>query len=174
MKRNPQDEYTTVEGDVNLIEDAETGEKLLFIIDEKNSLVFRSFLEEDINPFIDSYDKMSSSEKRKKKRILYEELPVKGSQMYYFAIEKIVGEKRTDTWDEIYGLPRIPIGLGARTTKETALKERNGEPSIEAFVYTKYENMAVNVSNILEQVARIFEIKIDGVPKILPCWVPQK
>lgn len=169
MKRNENDEYATVEGDVNLIEDCETGERLLFVIDEENQLVFRSFLEEDINPFINNYDNISSSEKRNKKRILYEELPVKGSQMYYFAIEKIVGERKTGAWDEIYGLPRIPIGLGARTSQATALKERKGEPSIEAYVYTNYEEMTVNVSKMVEKVAKIFEIKVNGLPRIFPC-----
>lgn len=168
MKRNPQDRYSTVEGTLDWIEDAETHEQLLFIIDEENQLVFRSFLEEDIKPFI-QLDDITSTEKRRKMRILYQLLPKEDSQKYYFAIEKIVEEKETDNWDEIYGLKRIPIGYGVRTTEETALEERKGEPSIETRIYTGYENMSVNVSNIIMKVADIFGIKVDGMPKIIPC-----
>ena len=168
MKRNPQDSYSTVEGTQDWIEDNGTQEKLLFIIDEENRIVFRSLLEEDIKPFI-QLDNVTSKERRQKMKILYDELPKKDSQMFYFAIEKIVGEKETDDWDEIYRLERVPIGYGARTTRETALKERRGEPSIEARIYTGYENMSVSVSNIIVKVAEIFEIKVNGMPKIVPC-----
>lgn len=78
MKRNPQDRYTTVEGTLDWIEDAETHEQLLFIIDEENQLVFRSFLEEDIKPFI-QLDDITSTEKRRKMRILYQLLPKEDS-----------------------------------------------------------------------------------------------
>lgn len=168
MKKNPDDSYSTVEGTQDWIEDNATQEKLLFIIDEEKRIVFRSLLEDDIKPFI-QLDNITSKERRQKMQILYQELPKKDSQMFYFAIEKIVGEKETNEWDEIYGLERVPIGYCVRTTKETALEERKGEPSIEARIYTKYENMSVNVSSIIMKVADIFEIKANGMPKILPC-----
>lgn len=168
MKRNPQDSYSTVEGTLDWIEDNSTHERILFIIDEEKRLVFRSLLEEDIKTFI-QLDNITSKERRQKMRILYKVLPKKDSQMFYFAIEKIVGEKETNNWDEIYGLERIPIGYGVRTTEETALEERKGEPSIETRIYTGYENMSVNVSSIIMKVAHIFGIEVDGMPKILPC-----
>ncbi len=168
MKRNPNDKYCIIPDTVDWIEDETTKERLLFIIDEENRIVFRSLLEEDIKPFIQLYD-ASSSEKRKMMRGLYKELPKEGSQKYYFAIEKIVGEQHNETWDEIYGLPRIPIGLGVRTTFQTALKERNGKPSVEAYVFTQHVNMTIHVSNMISKVADIFEIPKYGLPKIIPC-----
>ena len=168
MKRNPKDEYTTVEENEYMIEDASTEERLLFLIDEEKRIVFRSFLEEDINPFIDMYD-ATAKEKRQKKRILYEELPKKGSQMYFFAIEKIIGEKQTGKWDEIYGLERIPIGIGTRSTEATILELDNQKAAIQAYVYTQYENMTVDVRDVIMKVAEIFNMHIDGMPKIISC-----
>ncbi len=74
MKRNLQDGYSTVEGTPDWIEDNSTHEKLLFVIDEERRIVFRSLLEEDIKTFI-KLDDLTSSEKRKKMQVLYEELP---------------------------------------------------------------------------------------------------
>ena len=49
MKRNPNDKYCIIPDTVDWIEDETTKERLLFIIDEENRIVFRSLLEEDIN-----------------------------------------------------------------------------------------------------------------------------
>lgn len=168
MKRNPDDKYCSIPDTVDWIEDETTKEKLLFVIDEENRIVFRSLLEEDIKTFISQYD-VSSSEKRKLMRELYEVLPKKGSQAYFFAIEKIIGEKQNEAWDEIYGLPRIPIGVGVRTTKKTALKERQYEPSIEAYVFTQHEDMTIHVSGMIMKVANIFKMPLKGFPKIISC-----
>lgn len=163
MKRNPKDEYTTSDEDM-FIEDAETGERLLFLIDRENRIVIRSLLEEDIKIFVQNFD-TTASEKRKKLKLLYNVIPKKESQMYFFAIEKIIGEEEEGKWDSIYGLPRVPIGMGARTDECVTLSKRIG-PSIEAYLYTKEEGMSFTVSKMIEKIADYF--KIEGTAQIFP------
>ena len=68
MKRNPRDNYYTTTNPM-IIEDGDTGEQMIFLIDSKNHLVIRSLLEEDIKPFIDRYNGITSKERREKKRM---------------------------------------------------------------------------------------------------------
>jgi len=67
MKKNPNDNYYTTDNEM-ILEDGDTGEQYIFLIDRKNMLVIRSFLEEDIKPFILNYDGVTSKERREKKR----------------------------------------------------------------------------------------------------------
>lgn len=67
MKKNPNDNYYTTDNEM-ILEDGDTGEQYIFLIDRKNMLVIRSFLEEDIKPFILNYDGVTSKERREEKR----------------------------------------------------------------------------------------------------------
>lgn len=154
MKLNKTGKYITEEGK-NYIEDPETHEKHLFFIDRKNRLVIRSFLEDDIKPFVQKMD-ATGKEKRQKMKILYEEIPKKNSEAYFFAIERILGKEKEDRWNEIYELGREPIGLGIRA-----------EDQIEVFLYTKEEQNSLNVLNLLKKVGDHFDIQ--GKGWIMPC-----
>lgn len=68
MKKNPNDNYYTTDNEM-ILEDGDTGEQYIFLIDRKNMLVIRSFLEEDIKPFILNYDGVTSKERREKSLI---------------------------------------------------------------------------------------------------------
>lgn len=149
MKLNKTGQYITEKGK-NYIEDPETHEKHLFFIDRKNRLVIRSFLEDDIKPFIQKTE-ATGKEKRKKMKILYEEIPKRNSESYFFAIERILGKEKENRWDEIYELGREPIGFGVRT-----------ENQIEMFLYTKEEHNSLNVLNLLKKVGDHFNIKGEG------------
>ena len=85
MKRNPEDKYSTTTNSM-ILEDNDTGEQIIFLIDYENRLVIRSMLEEDIKPFIDQYKDITSKEKREKRRTLYENLQKEDSQNYFFCI----------------------------------------------------------------------------------------
>ena len=75
MKRNPNDNYYTTDNEM-ILEDGDTGEQYIFLIDRKNMLVIRSFFEEDINPFILNYDGVTSKERKAKKS--KEKTPISG------------------------------------------------------------------------------------------------
>ena len=159
MKKNPMDNYCIEEGQNDWIEDCESGERLLFIIDEENEIVFRSMLEEDVKKFVKGFKAATGSQKRKTMRELYEVLPKEKSQEYYFSIERIVGERKTFEWDEVYGLWREPIGIGYRSTAEENLKKHGyNEPDLEAMLYDY--NLLKRVIPSMKRVARIFNIPI--------------
>ena len=149
MKRNETGKYITREGEV-FIEDPQTHEKHLFFIDEKEKLVIRSFLEDDIKDFVSQMD-ATAKEKRQKIRLLYQELPKKDSENNFFAIEKIVGEKKEDRCDEIYELKRVPIGIGG--------KSENG---LELYIYEKEKDQSVKIVDLLKKVGDYFGIQGDG------------
>lgn len=163
MKKNPNDNYYTTDNEM-ILEDDDTGEQYIFLIDRKNMLVIRSFLEEDIKPFILNYDGVTSKERREKKRVLYNELPKENSQYSYFVIEQIIGKPNKRDENSIYGLPRIPIGMGARC-RATAVTEKP-QDAIEMYIFTKYENLAEAVSFTLKKLADFFNI--EGNAQIYP------
>lgn len=151
MKRNPDDKYAIEIGNENWIEDRKTNEQMLFYIDKDNKIVVRSMLEEDIKPFMNLL-KISSREKREKMKILYNEIPKEKSQEIYFVIEKIVGEEKTGKWDEIYGLPRTPMGLAARIIQP----ERS---YIYANLFAKFKDYKEELFSAANTVADIFNEK---------------
>lgn len=163
MKKNPNDNYYTTDNEM-ILEDGDTGEQYIFLIDRKNMLVIRSFLEEDIKPFILNYDGVTSKERREKKRVLYNELPKENSQYSYFVIEQIIGKPNKRDENSIYGLPRIPIGMGTRC-RATAVTEKP-QDAIEMYIFTKYENLAEAVSFTLKKLADFFNI--EGNAQIYP------
>lgn len=163
MKKNPNDNYYTTDNEM-ILEDGDTGEQYIFLIDRKNMLVIRSFLEEDIKPFILNYDGVTSKERREKKRVLYNELPKENSQYSYFVIEQIIGKPNKRDENSIYGLPRIPIGMEARC-RATAVTEKP-QDAIEMYIFTKYENLAEAVSFTLKKLADFFNI--EGNAQIYP------
>mgnify|MGYP004523803267 FL=1 len=135
MKKNQNDNYFTTDNDI-ILEDGDTGEQMIFFIDKENGLVIRSFMEDEVKYIISRYDNITSSEKRKKRKILNEELMKKESQYNYFVIEKIEGEnlkrKRLNT---LYGLPRTAIGLGMRYWAGNGQIKPHEE--IELYIYEK-------------------------------------
>lgn len=110
MRRNVSGKYEVTEGEM-LIKDTESGEEMLFLLDEENKLVIRSLLEEDIKPVV-SILKITSSEKRKSMKTLWEMIPQQGSENYAFVAEKIVGNNS----DNCYEKDRVIIGVGFRET----------------------------------------------------------
>ena len=106
MKINTLDEYYVIEN-ADYIEDVETGGKLLFLIDKKAKLVFRSMLEDDIKKVVVIFTKLTSSEKRQTMKALYEDLPKTDSENYFFVLEKIVGNES----ENLYENQRNPLIL---------------------------------------------------------------
>lgn len=157
MKRNPNDHYYTTTNDI-IIEDAATEEQMIFCIDSKNRLVIRSLLEEDIKPFTDQYNGITSKERREKRRLLYENIPKEGSQMYFFCIEKIIGEEDKEKPDSIYGLLREPLGICGRSDKEITL-ERKIPSEIGAFLYEFDEFIANCVDAMLPIIAEYLKVE---------------
>ena len=152
MKKNPRDRYRITE-DPMIIEDRDTEKKLLFCIDKKYMIVFRSMLEEDIG-CINKMD-ISFYEINKKKRFLEKVLPRKNSEHFFFIIEKIdpidycKDNFQSEEWDWIYGYPRHVIGIGART-----------DLAIEAKLFKKYEEKEKQkIQSIMRQVALYYGIR---------------
>ena len=165
MKRNEEDKYYLEEGDNEHIFDAKSNERLLFLIDKKNNLVFRSMLEEDIKLVVAQCDKLSGSEKRKAKKSLRLTLSEKGSQNYFFVIEEILpidyyqDNFKSEKPDWIYGYPRRIIGFGARVQEEDHLVARKYDEYIETNIFTKYEERAKDFAYLLEQAGKIYGIE---------------
>ena len=67
MKKNPNDNYYTTTNPI-VIEDGDTAEQMIFLINAKNRLVIRSLLEEDIKSFVDHYKGVTSKEKGEKRK----------------------------------------------------------------------------------------------------------
>lgn len=157
MKRNPDDKYYTTENDM-IIEDATTGEQMIFLIDYKNRLVIRSLLEEDIKPFTDQYEGITSKERREKRRLLYENIPEEGSELYFFCIERIIGEEDRRQRNSIYGLPREPLGICGRSDEEILL-EGKVESELGAFLYEYDEFIANCVDEMLPIIAKYLKVE---------------
>lgn len=157
MKRNSKDNYYTTTNPM-IIEDGDTGEQMIFLIDYENRLVIRSLLEEDIKSFTDHYKDITSKEKREKRRLLYENIPQNGSELYFFCIEKIIGEEDKEQPDSVYGLPREPLGICGRSDEEVKLDGR--VPSeLGAFLY-EYDEVTANcVDAMLSVIAKHLKVK---------------
>lgn len=165
MRRNPRDKYYLTE-DSRVLEDADSGEQHVFVIDPTERIVIRSMLEEDIKVFISNFDNISSKEKRMRMRELYGILPKKNSQYNFFVIELIVGKEDPKKWDSIYGLKRIPIGLGGRYRTGNSKIQLEYHEGIEMYVYDKYADKMPAVSKMLKKVADL--LGIDGEACYLP------
>ena len=68
MKMNSTGAYDVLEDGI-FIEDPDTEERMVFLIDPKGGVVLRSMLEEDIKAAVNIMD-VSRSQKRKKMKIL--------------------------------------------------------------------------------------------------------
>lgn len=157
MKRNPEDKYYTTTNDM-IIEDASTGEQMIFLIDSKNRLVIRSLLEEDIKPFTTHYKNITSKERREKQRLLYRHIPEEDSAEYFFCIERIIGEEDENDVTSIYGLPREPIGICGRSDEEIMLEGKR-DSQIGAFLYEFDANIANCVDEMLAILAKYLGVK---------------
>lgn len=157
MKRNADDNYYTTTNPM-IIEDGDTGEQMIFLIDSKNRLVIRSLLEEDIKPFTNQYRDITSKERREKQRFLYENIHSKDSQMEFLCIEKIIGEEDKEDPTSIYGLPREPLGIGGKADEEIMLQGKR-EAEIGAFLYDFDEHIANCVDEMLSIVAKYLGVK---------------
>lgn len=156
MKRNERDNYYTTTSDM-FIMDGDTDELLLFCFDRKNRVVIRSLLQEDIKPFVQIAD-ISSKNKRQKLKVLSEVIPKKESQLYYFVIERILGDEYTGKEDAIYGLPREPIGFAGRCDEEVTLTSRiPGE--VRAVMNKKDKDIAYPVFELLKKIGNYYQCK---------------
>ena len=157
MKKNQKDNYFTTDNDI-ILEDGDTGEQMIFFIDKENGLVIRSFMEDEVKYIISRYDNITSSEKRKKRKILNEELIKKGSQYNYFVIEKIEGEnlkrKRLNT---LYSLPRTAIGLGMRYWVGNGQIKPHEE--IELYIYEKDKKLTFPAKQALTKLTKQLGLK---------------
>ena len=163
MNWNETGMYKVTEGDITIV-DLDSQEEMLYIIDRKNKIVIRSMMESDIEACVEVMDKFSRYEKEKIKKELEEKLPKKDSQFRYFAIEKIVGKERTKNWDEIYGLEKVPIGIGRKNLFMAFLGKPTMKEGIEMFLCTKEEKNASYVRENIKTLA-IF-LGMDGISTI--------
>lgn len=142
MRMNKTGEYEILDDGI-FIQDPNTMEKMVFLLDRKGKVVLRSMLEEDIKNTI-KFMNISSSEKRKCMKFLYAQLPKRGSEKVLFVAERIV---ETDCVDnEIYSEEREIIGYGART-----------ENSIEIRVWK--EEFSTRVLGLVTKLADYFDIQ---------------
>lgn len=162
MKRNPKDNYYTTTNPM-IIEDGDTGEQMIFLIDFQNRLVVRSLLEEDIKTFIDRYNGITSKERREKKRMLYEHISEKDSQNYFFCIERIKGIENKKIENSIYGLPREPLGICGRSDEEITLQKGKIDSEIGAFLYDYDDKIAHYVDAMLPTIAKYLEVEKTNV-----------
>lgn len=115
MRVNQDGFYEVTEGEI-YIKDPATGDKMIFIMDESETLVLRSMLEEDIKVSM-SIKPKSSSDKRKKMSALWEAIPTPGSETYFYVLELISKDQNKN---HPYERDREIIGIGIRkdTKKE--------------------------------------------------------
>ena len=160
MKKNPRDRYRITRNRM-VIQDEDTNQKILFCIDRKNMIVFRSMLEEDV-PVINGL-KCTSSQKRKRKKVLKSVLPEKNSENYFFVIEKIepidyFGDNfESEEWDWIYGYPRHPMGIGVRTKNETlnvVAEQKGNNENIEAILFNHEDEVNEVLAEAGENIER--------------------
>ena len=140
MKMNSTGAYDVLEDGI-FIEDPETEERMIFLLDPKEGVVLRSMLEDDIKEAVKIMD-VSRSQKRKKIRTLYEDIPKEGSENYFFVAEKILDGEETN----LYERERKIIGFGSRTGKK-----------IEIGVYEV--KLAENIKDALNKLAMHFGIE---------------
>ena len=108
MKMNSTGDYEVL-NDGLFIQDPETEEKMVFLLDPKGKVVLRSMLEEDIKEAVNIMD-ISRSQKRRKMKFLFNCIPKKGSENYFFVAEKILESGE----ENLYAKERKIVGFGAR------------------------------------------------------------
>ena len=143
MKMNSTGDYEVL-NDGLFIQDPETKEKMVFLLDPKGKVVLRSMLEDDIKDAVSIMD-ISRSQKRKKMKFLFNCIPKKGSENYFFVAEKILESGE----ENLYAKERKIVGFGART-----------DNSIEINVWEK--EFSTRVLGLVSKLADYFEIK--GLP----------
>ena len=131
------------------IEDPETEERMIFLLDPKGGVVLRSMLEEDIKGAVSIMD-ASRSQKRKKMKILWDYIPKKGSEAFFFVAEKILDGEETNPYEK----ERKIIGFGARV-----------DASIEINVWE--EEFSTRILVLVNRLADYFGIK--GRPFLQSC-----
>lgn len=156
MRCNETGRYIVTE-DENLIKDPDNDEEMLFMVDEKNKVVIRSMLENDIDTCIKKMDMKSSYEREKLKEELYKKIPQKGSEFRFFVVEKIIGEKKNNSWNEIYELERVPIGMGEKVLHINHIIRKMKE-GIEIIVFSKEEKHIPYIQENLKRLAEYFGI----------------
>ena len=128
MKRNPNDNYFLEENSY-YIENSETGDKMLYIIDRENNILIRSMLEDDIKEIV-AFSSLSSIQKKELRKELRQKLPQKGSEMTYFVLEEIQpidyneDNFESEEWDWVYGYPKKKIGMAIKKTGNVATKHQ--------------------------------------------------
>lgn len=143
MKMNRTGRYEVLD-DRMFIKDPDTGERMFFLLDEEEKVVFRSMLEEDIKKAVNIL-KVSRSEKRKKMKFLWNSIPRKGSESVFFVVEKILETDESNPYER----DRKIIGLAIRT-----------QDSIEASVSEDEYR-----TRVLEQIKKLAcYFGIEGVP----------
>ena len=143
MKMNNTGDYEVL-NDGLFIEDPETAERMVFLLDPKGGVVLRSMLEEDIKEAVNIMD-VSRSQKRKRMRLLWEYIPKKGSEAFFFVAEKILDGEETNPYERA----RKIIGFGARL-----------DANIEINVWE--EEFSVRILALVDKIAKYYGIK--GVP----------
>ena len=148
MKMNSTGAYDVLEDGI-FIEDPDTEERMVFLIDPKGGVVLRSMLEEDIKAAVNIMD-VSRSQKRKKMKILWDYIPKKGSEAFFFVAEKILDGEETNPYEK----ERKIIGFGARV-----------DASIEINVWE--EEFSTRILVLVNRLADYFGIK--GRPFLQSC-----
>lgn len=148
MKMNSTGAYDVLEDGI-FIEDPETEERMIFLLDPKGGVVLRSMLEEDIKGAVSIMD-ASRSQKRKKMKILWDYIPKKGSEAFFFVAEKILDGEETNPYEK----ERKIIGFGARV-----------DASIEINVWE--EEFSTRILVLVNRLADYFGIK--GRPFLQSC-----
>lgn len=158
MNWNETGMYKVTDGDITIV-DLDSQEEMLYVIDRENKIVIRSMMESDIEACVEVMDNFSRDEKEKIKKELEEKLPKKDSQFRYFVIEKIVGKERTKNWDKIYGLKKVPIGIGRKNLFVSSFSGKlTMREGIEMFLCTKEEKNALYVQESLKTLATFLGI----------------
>lgn len=140
MKRNESGQYG-IDDDM-FIEDIETGESMVFLLNPEEKLVIRSLLEHDIKPAVNILD-VSSSEKRKKMKLLWDIVPKVNSQNYVFVAERIIGNESQN----LYENERELIGLGVRENEQIHL------------TICKHEEKSMALLKMIKQLAKYYGIE---------------
>lgn len=143
MRVNQDGVYEVIEGE-NFITDPSTGEKMVFMMDEKERLVIRSMLEGDIKASV-SISNATSSEKRKRCHVLWQTIPQPKSELYFYTLEKVLEDGNKNPYER----QREIVGVGVRT-----------EENIQFNVLKKIDGSYLeSLPNMIKQLAMEFGIK---------------
>lgn len=165
MKRNPRDKYKLDENPY-YIDDEDTGDKTLYIIDKENNVLIRSMMEEDVREIV-AFSSLTSIQKKQLRQELNEKLPQKGSEMAFFVIEEILpidyfeDNFKSEEWDWVYGYPKKKIGMAMKKNGNVATKKQF--VYIDSFIFHNCEDEKIpSIKNIINIIYHdIFGIKDD-------------